>query len=75
MKNKNKISKKNKFFENVTTLSEADSFNIEYWQAQSPQIRFSAVWKTIDEFYKMRGINGYKYRLQRSVQHIKQIQS
>jgi hypothetical protein len=56
----------------LTSLSEASSFDSEFWQKQTPQARFVATWKTIDEFYKIKGINGYKLRLQRSIQNIKQ---
>jgi hypothetical protein len=49
-----------------------DDFDIKFWQRAGVLARFSATWKMIDEFYKMRGKHGYKLRLQRSVQHIQQ---
>ena len=60
--------------ERVTTLEEAGtrSFDIIFWQKAGARARFVASWKAIDEFYKMRGINGHKLRLQKSVQNIKQ---
>ena len=56
----------------TSSFKEASSFNRRFWQSQSPQARFVATWKMIDEVYKIKGINGYKSRLQRSVQSIKQ---
>lgn len=58
--------------ERLTTLPKAHYFDSRFWQRQSSQARFAATWKTIEEFYKIRGIRGYKLRLQRSVQNIKQ---
>ena len=60
--------------ERITTLPEAGtrSFDLVFWQKAGAQARFTAAWKAIDEFYKIRGINGRKLRLQRSVQNIKQ---
>ncbi len=64
--------KKKIFMERLTTLSKANTFDSQFWQKQGSQARFAATWKTIEEFYKIRGTNGYKLRLQRSVQNIKQ---
>ncbi len=68
-----KKRKKRVVMERLTTLSEAGnrSFDIMFWQRQSAQKRFAAAWSALDDFYRMRGINGYKLRLQRSVQNIK----
>jgi len=57
------------------SFKEADTFDREFWQKQKAQARFAATWKTISVFYKIRGMHGYKLRLQRSVQNIKQAQS
>ena len=54
------------------SFKEAADFDKRFWRSQSAQVRFAAAWKTIEEFYKIRGIRGYKLRLQRSVQNIKQ---
>ncbi|MBU0759560.1 MAG: hypothetical protein KKC66_05420 [Candidatus Omnitrophica bacterium] len=67
-RNKNK----KRIVERLISLSDASSFDSEFWQKQTPQDRFIATWKTIGEFYKIKGINGYKLRLQRSIQNIKQ---
>ena len=66
--NKNKKA----IVERLVSLSDSSSFDSEFWQKQTPQDRFIATWKTIGEFYKIKGINGYKLRLQRSIQNIKQ---
>ncbi len=58
--------------ERLISLSDASSFDSEFWQKQTPQDRFIATWKTIGEFYKIKGINGHKLRLQKSIQNIKQ---
>ena len=63
---------KKRIVERLINLSDASSFDSEFWQKQTPQDRFVATWKTIGEFYKIKGINGYKLRLQRSIQNIKQ---
>lgn len=55
------------------SFKEADLFDIKFWQAAGVQARFSAAWKMIEELYKIRGIHGYKLRLQRSIQSIEQI--
>ena len=67
-RNKNK----KRIVERLISLPDASSFDSEFWQKQTPQDRFIATWKTIGEFYKIKGINGYKLRLQRSIQNIKQ---
>ena len=71
-----KRHKKRLIMERMTTLAEAGtrSFDIMFWQRQSAEARFAATWAALEEFYKMRGINGHKLRLQRSVQNIKQAQ-
>ena len=55
------------------SFKEAKQAGLQYWQEQSPQIRFIATWKAVDDYYKMKGCNGYKRRLQRTIQNIKQI--
>ncbi len=59
--------------EKLTTLSEMTSFDVQFWQKQTAGVRFAALWKAIEEFYRLRGISGNKLRLQRTVQHIKRI--
>lgn len=69
-----RVKKRNRkrIVEKLSTLSEAKLFDSYFWQSAGPQARFVATWNAIKEFYEMRGISGYKLRLQRSVQNIKQ---
>ena len=63
-----------KIKERMTSFSKVDPlFDIEFWQEAGVRARFAATWKAIEELYKIRGIHGYKLRLQRSVQRIEQI--
>lgn len=60
--------------ERIIERSKADDlFDIKFWQSSGIYARFSAAWMMLDEFHKIRGTRGHKYRLQRSVQNIKQI--
>lgn len=57
------------------SLSKLDrSFDIEFWQAQSPGTRFKAAFDMLRDFYRIKGrkINAYTFRLQRSVETLKQ---
>ena len=58
----------------ANSFKQAEEFDIKFWKKAGAEARFSATWKMVGEFYKIKGINGYKRRLQRSVQHIEQIQ-
>jgi hypothetical protein len=69
-----KISKKPKMVARIISFSKAnDNFDIMFWQKAGTLSRFSATWKMIEEMYKIKGIRGYKLRLQRSVQNIQQV--
>ena len=48
-------------------------FDIEFWQEAGVRARFAATWKAIEELYKIRGIHGYKLRLQRSIGRFREI--
>ena len=62
-----------KISENKTaSFKEAEKFNVKFWKGASAADKFSALWQMVDEFYKLRNKRGYKLRLQRSVQNIKQ---
>ena len=62
-----------KIWENKTTsFKNAKEFDMLFWKKAGAQARFSAAWKMIEEFYKIRNKHGYKLRLQRSVQNIEQ---
>lgn len=67
MKNNKKIT------ERLTDYSNSDSFDIEFWRKAGVQARFAAAWKMVEELYRIRGMHGYKLRLQRSIQSIEQI--
>lgn len=69
-----KTHKRKIIIERIIERSKADDlFDIKFWQASGAQARFSAAWKMLQELHNIRGVRGYKYRLQRSVQSIKQI--
>lgn len=60
--------------ERIVKLSQSnDDWDIKFWQKCGVQTRFAAAWEMIGEFYKIRGKNGIQPRLQRNVEHIKQI--
>ena len=70
-----RLSRKKRFIaERLIPIAEADDdFDLKFWQRAGVQMRFSAAWKMLGEFYNIRGrIGGYKLRLQRSIQNIKQ---
>ena len=56
----------------TNSFKEAEDFNIKFWKSTKPDVKFSALWQMVEEFYKIRNKHGYKLRLQRSVQNIKQ---
>ena len=60
--------------ERLKKLSEVKKeFDINFWQEAGVLARFAATWQMLKEFYKMRGRNGNKFRLQRFIQHIEKI--
>jgi hypothetical protein len=64
-----------KIWEKITTVSKAGrEFDIEFWQAQSANTRFKAAFDMLKYFYEMKGkkINAGTFRLQRSVEALKQ---
>lgn len=66
---------KRKFWVRITPLYKADrSFDLEFWQAQGPAVRFRVAFDMLKDFYRMRGkkFNASTFRLQRTVEHIKQ---
>lgn len=56
----------------ANSFKEAEDFNIRFWKTLKAAVKFSAMWKMVEEFYKIKNKHGYKLRLQRSVQKIKQ---
>lgn len=66
---------KKKVWERVVPLKKADrSWDIEFWQSQNPNVRFNAAWGLLEVLYKIKGkkINADTFRLQRSVENLKQ---
>ncbi len=43
------------------------SFDIQYWQSQTPAARFQATWELILHAAKVKGLDVRELRLQRSV--------
>ena len=54
------------------SFKDAQDFNIKFWDKIGVAYKFSAMWKMLEEFYKIKNKHGYKLRLQRSVQNVKQ---
>lgn len=64
-----------KVWERIVPLTKTDrKWDIDFWQAQSPSIRFKATWLMLIDYYRIRGkkIHGNMLRLQRTVENIKQ---
>lgn len=50
-------------------LAELDrSFDLEFWQAQSPQARFEAAWDLVLHAWRVKGNDVRQLRLHRSVE-------
>lgn len=45
------------------------SFDLEFWQAQSPQERTKAAWEMAEHVWKISGGDVHQLRLQRSVEN------
>ena len=62
--------KQSDFFERHGRIEQLDrSFDLEFWQAQSPQARFDASWEMILHVSKVKGWDVRQLRLQRSVEN------
>lgn len=57
----------------ATSFEDAERWNRWFWRRAGAQVRFSAAWLMIGDFFKMRGQSGRLPRLRRSVQVVKQI--
>lgn len=44
------------------------SFDLAFWQAQTPNVRFIAAWELIVHASKVKGVNVRQLRLHRSVE-------
>lgn len=43
------------------------SFDLQFWQTQTPQARFAAAWELIVFASELKGVDVHQLRLQRSV--------
>ena len=58
-----------KITERTGKISELDrSFDIEFWQSQSPVDRFNSAWELITHYAKIKGLDVHQLRLQRTVE-------
>ena len=46
------------------------SFNLEFWQAQSPAARFAAAWELVEDYLRRQG-RAHELELQRCVTALK----
>jgi len=61
---------KRAFVKRKGKISELDrSFDLKFWQSQSPDARFAAVWELIAHANKVKGKDVRQLRLQRSVEN------
>jgi hypothetical protein len=57
------------FIERRGKIEELDrSFDLEFWQSQTPQARFEAAWELIEHAWRVKGNHVRELRLQRSVE-------
>ncbi len=58
------------FMERRGRLEDLDrTFDIEFWQAQPPEVRFQAAWELVLHYAKVQGLDVHQLRLQRSVEN------
>ncbi len=63
------------FIERKGKLAELDrSFDLSFWQAQTPQARFLAAWEMILHVANVKGYHVRQLRLQRSVENFQRQQ-
>lgn len=57
------------FLERRGKIKDLDrSFDLTFWQAQSPQARFNATWELIVHYARVKCLDVHQLRLQRSVE-------
>lgn len=69
-----KLKTSEKIWERMVPLSKATkNWDIDFWQAQKPEVRFKVTWRLVADFYRFRRkkIDGNTFRLQRTVENIK----
>ncbi len=57
----------------VSIAQSNDDFDLKFWRRAGVSARFRAAWEMLEDYYKIKGIRGYKLRLQRAVQNIQQV--
>ncbi len=63
------------FMERKGKIEELDrSFDLNFWQSQTPQARFLAVWELIVHAAKVKGIHVRQLRLHRSIENFQRQQ-
>ncbi|MCD6539341.1 MAG: hypothetical protein J7K37_01360 [Candidatus Omnitrophica bacterium] len=71
-----KSKARKKIWARVVSLSEAGQrmWDIEFWQSQSSILRFRVAFDMLSDFYKLKRkrINAHTFRLQRSIENLKQ---
>lgn len=56
--------------ERMGKLADLDrSFDIQFWQAQSPTARFQAAWELVVHAARIKGLDVHQLRLQRTVEN------
>lgn len=60
--------------EALTTLGRPTDFDRRFWRRAGAQARFTATWRAIEEWYKIKGVHGYQLRLRRSAERLQQAQ-
>ena len=62
-------------FERRGKLEELDrSFDLLFWQAQTPETRLKATWELVVHYAKVKGLDVRQLRLQRSVENFQRQQ-
>lgn len=63
------------FVERYGKIEDMDrSFDLKFWQAQSPTARFDATWELVVHSVKVKGQDVRQLRLQRSVENFQRQQ-
>ena len=57
------------FLERKGKIEDLDrSFDLQFWQAQPPEVRFNVAWDLIVHYARVKGLDVRQLRLQRSVE-------
>lgn len=73
MKKKTKRKRPRMWVNVAHSFKEAEEFDTKFWRMAGIEARFSAAWQMLGEYYKIRGIRGFKQRLQRAVRNIEHL--